>query len=169
MGCLCTGRFRRRPRPTIPEPTNTYQWSRAVLRLRAPTALAEVLRLEADSKFFRSLFVVFLFLAVCSFVHLSGSVALVAAAIIVYSVASFSLLGPDQTSQNFEIQSNQHANLDEGSVVVTTESRLPETQVKESAGSSGSGARALGPHHCSMPHHVVAARSKPIEIKLLIN
>jgi hypothetical protein len=59
--------------PTIPEPTNTYQWSRAVLRLHAPTALAEVLRLEADSKFFRSLFVVFVFLAVCTLVHLPGS------------------------------------------------------------------------------------------------
>jgi hypothetical protein len=58
--------------PTIPEPTNIYQWSRAVLRLRAPASLAEVLRLEADSKFFRSLFVVFAFLALCSFVHLPG-------------------------------------------------------------------------------------------------
>lgn len=59
--------------PTIPLPTNTYQWSRAMLRLRAPVALAEVLRLEADSKFFRSLFVVFVLLAICSFVHLPGS------------------------------------------------------------------------------------------------
>jgi hypothetical protein len=50
----------------IPEPTNTYQWSRAVLRLRAPAALAEVLRLEADSKFFRSLFVVFVFLEIAA-------------------------------------------------------------------------------------------------------
>ena len=58
---------------TILEPTNTYQWARAVLRLRAPAALAEVLRLEADSKFFRSLFVVFVFLAICSLVHLPGS------------------------------------------------------------------------------------------------
>ena len=59
--------------PTITEPTNTYQWSRAVLRLRAPTALSEVLRLEADSKFFRSLFVVFSFLAICSMIRLPGS------------------------------------------------------------------------------------------------
>ena len=48
----------------------------------------------------------------------------------------------DQTSQNFEIQSNHHANLDEGSVAFTPESRFPETQVKESAGSSGSVASA---------------------------
>jgi hypothetical protein len=59
--------------PTIPEPTNTYQWSRAVLRLRAPTALAEVERIEADSKFFRSLFVVFVVLAAFSIVQLPGS------------------------------------------------------------------------------------------------
>jgi hypothetical protein len=57
----------------IPEPTNTYQWSRAVLRLRAPASLAEVLRLEADSKFFRSLFVVFLILAICSLFHILES------------------------------------------------------------------------------------------------
>jgi hypothetical protein len=49
---------------------------------------------------------------------------------------------PEQKSQNFEIQSNRHANLEEGSVAVTTESRFPETQVKESAGSSGSAASA---------------------------
>lgn len=41
---------------------------------------------------------------------------------------------PDQTSQNFEIQSNHHATLDGGSVAFTPESRFPETQVKESAG-----------------------------------
>ncbi|HEY1798568.1 MAG TPA: hypothetical protein VGG57_20820 [Stellaceae bacterium] len=52
--------------PTIPEPTNTFQWSRAVLRLRAPAALTEVLRLEADSKFFRSLFVILVLLAIAS-------------------------------------------------------------------------------------------------------
>lgn len=34
---------------------NTFQWARAVLRLTAPAALAEVERYEADSKFFRSL------------------------------------------------------------------------------------------------------------------
>ena len=56
--------------PSISEMMNSYQWSRAVLRLRAPAALAEVLRFEADSKFFRSLFIVFVFLAACSFVNL---------------------------------------------------------------------------------------------------
>ena len=48
----------------------------------------------------------------------------------------------DQTSQSFEIQSNYHANFDEGAVAVTTESRSPETQVKEIAGFSGSTASA---------------------------
>jgi hypothetical protein len=59
--------------PRIPEMTNNYQWSRAFLRLRAPAALAEVLRIEADSKFFRSLFIVFVFLAVYCLVNLWGS------------------------------------------------------------------------------------------------
>lgn len=58
--------------PDTPVPINTYQWSRAVLRLLAPSALAEVTRLEADSKFFRSLFVVFALLAICSVAHLPG-------------------------------------------------------------------------------------------------
>jgi hypothetical protein len=49
---------------------------------------------------------------------------------------------PDQTSQNFEIQSNHHATLDGGSVAFTPESRFPETQVKESAGFFGSTASA---------------------------
>lgn len=37
---------------------NTFQWSRAVLIARCPAAAADVHRLEADSKFFRSLLVV---------------------------------------------------------------------------------------------------------------
>ena len=48
----------------------------------------------------------------------------------------------DQTSQNFELQSNYHANLDGGTVAVTTQSRLPERQVKEISGFSGSTASA---------------------------
>jgi hypothetical protein len=47
---------------------------------------------------------------------------------------------PDQTSQNFEIQRNHHANLDEGSVAFTPETRFPENQVKESTGFYGSSA-----------------------------
>lgn len=37
---------------------NTFQWARAVLTLSHPQGMAEVARLEADSKFFRSLMVV---------------------------------------------------------------------------------------------------------------
>lgn len=47
------------PGLAAPEPSNTYQWSRAVLRLRAPAAYTDVQRLEADSKFFRSLCLLF--------------------------------------------------------------------------------------------------------------
>tara|TARA_R110002110_G_scaffold2894_4_gene14764 strand:+ start:2160 stop:2813 length:654 start_codon:yes stop_codon:yes gene_type:complete len=41
---------------------NTYQWSRAILTLNHPAGMAEVARLEADSKFFRSLVVVLVIL-----------------------------------------------------------------------------------------------------------
>jgi hypothetical protein len=51
---------------------------------------------------------------------------------------------PDQTSQNFEIQSNHHATLKGGSVAFTPESRFPETQVKESAGFFGSAGERWG-------------------------
>lgn len=37
---------------------NTFQWTRSVLLAKAPTAAEDVHRLEADSKFFRSLLVV---------------------------------------------------------------------------------------------------------------
>ena len=36
-------------------PMNTFAWAKTVMALRAPRALAEVQRFEADSKFFRSL------------------------------------------------------------------------------------------------------------------
>lgn len=47
-------------RPKGPEDhrINTFKWAKTVLMLRAPAALADVNRYEADSKFFRSLVVV---------------------------------------------------------------------------------------------------------------
>src|SRR6266850_157843 len=42
---------------------NTFQWTKARLAIQCPTALGEVQRLEADSKFFRSLLVVLLVLS----------------------------------------------------------------------------------------------------------
>ena len=39
-------------------PMNTFKWAKTVLMLRAPGALADVQRYEADSKFFRSMMVV---------------------------------------------------------------------------------------------------------------
>jgi hypothetical protein len=69
---------------------------------------------------------------------------------------------PDQKSQNFEIQRDHQANLEEGSAAFTLENRFPENQVKESMGFMVP-PRARGPtHHCSTPHHAVAARLKPI-------
>ena len=43
---------------------NAFQWAKARLIIQCPSALLEVQRFEADSKFFRSLVVVLLFLAV---------------------------------------------------------------------------------------------------------
>lgn len=40
------------------DPMNTFAWAKATLIFRAPAAYADVLRYEADSKFFRSLVVV---------------------------------------------------------------------------------------------------------------
>lgn len=45
---------------------NTYQWARATLTLNHPAGLAEVARLEADSKFFRSLVIVLVILLVAT-------------------------------------------------------------------------------------------------------
>lgn len=42
---------------------NAFQWAKARLTIQCPDALVEVQRLEADSKFFRSLVVVLLFAA----------------------------------------------------------------------------------------------------------
>jgi hypothetical protein len=42
---------------------NAFQWAKAHLAIKCPAALVEVQRMEADSKFFRSLVVVLLFLA----------------------------------------------------------------------------------------------------------
>lgn len=48
---------------------NTFQWSKAMLVLGHPEGMAEVGRLEADSKFFRSLVVVLAFLLVLMIAH----------------------------------------------------------------------------------------------------
>ncbi len=74
---------------TITEPMNSYQWARAVLRLRAPAALAEVLRHEADSKFFRSMFVVLLFILIMKLGSIRGAEAF---PIPSYVLASLSIL-----------------------------------------------------------------------------
>ena len=59
---------------------NTFQWTRAVLIAKSPPAADDVHRLEADSKFFRSLLVVFVMSSIVFFSGgkvLEGIVALV--------------------------------------------------------------------------------------------
>jgi hypothetical protein len=46
-------------------PVGVYQWARAWLRIHSPEATAELDRLEADSKLFRSLSVIGLALLIC--------------------------------------------------------------------------------------------------------
>jgi len=46
---------------------NTFQWARSVLIAKGPIAAEDVHRLEADSKFFRSLLVVFVLVAIVLF------------------------------------------------------------------------------------------------------
>lgn len=48
--------------PDAARAINTYQWARAILTLNHPAGMAEVARLEADSKFFRSLVIVLVIL-----------------------------------------------------------------------------------------------------------
>ena len=54
------------------KPLNTFQWARAVLLAKCPAAAQDVHRLEADSKFFRSLLVVSALAALLFFIR--GSV-----------------------------------------------------------------------------------------------
>lgn len=59
---------------------NTFQWSRALLIASAPGAADDVHRLEADSKFFRSMMIVCMLVAAILLVEgkaLQGSIALV--------------------------------------------------------------------------------------------
>jgi ABC-type siderophore export system fused ATPase/permease subunit len=44
--------------------TNTFQWAKANIQVRSPSAAVEIHRLEADSKFFRSLIVVLLVISI---------------------------------------------------------------------------------------------------------
>jgi hypothetical protein len=48
-------------------PLNTYAWAKSLLMLQWPAAAADVQRYEADSKFFRSLVVVTLLMAMLTF------------------------------------------------------------------------------------------------------
>lgn len=53
---------------------NTFQWAKALMVLESPEASAEVARLEAASKFFRSLVVVFAILAILNIVAILNAV-----------------------------------------------------------------------------------------------
>jgi hypothetical protein len=65
-------------------PGGMYQWARVWLRLHSPEATAELDRLEADSKFFRSLSVLAFAVVICwnEFPHWAGELPLAVSAIV---------------------------------------------------------------------------------------
>lgn len=62
---------------------NTFQWSRSVLIAKCPAAAEDVHRLEADSKFFRSLLVVSTICSIVFFVDARSTEGLVALGLVV--------------------------------------------------------------------------------------
>jgi mannose-6-phosphate isomerase-like protein (cupin superfamily) len=55
---------------TRKEVVNTYKWIKHFILIKQPEALIEIKKLEADSKFFRCLVIVFIFMAIVSFAYL---------------------------------------------------------------------------------------------------
>jgi len=68
---------------------NTFQWSQSVLLTSCPKAAEDVHRLEADSKFFRSLLVVSLIAAVTFFMERKHIAALVAVLLVIPCFARY--------------------------------------------------------------------------------
>jgi len=68
---------------------NTFQWARAVLIAKCPAAAEDVHRLEADSKFFRSLLVVCLLSSIAFFLGARAVEGLVALALVPPSFARY--------------------------------------------------------------------------------
>lgn len=68
---------------------NTFQWSRSVLISVCPTAAEDVHRLEADSKFFRSLIIVCVLAAVAFFVSRRWVEGFIALALVVPCFARY--------------------------------------------------------------------------------
>jgi 8-oxo-dGTP pyrophosphatase MutT (NUDIX family) len=68
---------------------NAFQWCKARLMLKHPPAIAEVERLEADSKFFRSLLIVLLILVPLSSSQHQREIAIAAAALLPFAFWRF--------------------------------------------------------------------------------
>ncbi len=69
------------------EVLNTYKWILNFISIKHPEALAEIKKLEADSKFFRCLVISFVLISIYSFAHLQiiiGSIFLVLALLSIY-------------------------------------------------------------------------------------
>jgi len=68
---------------------NTFQWAKANAQLRYPAAMLEIRRHEADSKFFRSLIIVLVVLAVVLIRKLAWIETVICLALIVVSFARY--------------------------------------------------------------------------------
>ncbi len=82
-----------------PDVINAFQWSKARLTQQCPAALEGVTRLEADSKFFRSLVIVLLLVAPWSFAQqrtAAGLVALVCVALAFWRYVNLRLKSTNQ-------------------------------------------------------------------------
>ena len=68
---------------------NTFQWSRSVLLAKCPVAAQDVHRLEADSKFFRSLLVVSVLASIAFFYDSKPCAGIIALALVIPCVARY--------------------------------------------------------------------------------
>ena len=82
--------------------TNYYDWCLSDVRVNSPAGAIEVDRLQADSKFFRSMVFVFLLTALVSIRESSTSISLAAAALTVFAIWRFCELRWTATKRVYE-------------------------------------------------------------------
>jgi len=93
------------------EVLNTYKWGLHYLSVKYPQLINDVKRLEADSKFFRSLVISFLIIAIYYFTQYSGKMGLLMLAIAALSFYRYGDLRYKSTSLVYElIVTIQHLN-----------------------------------------------------------
>jgi hypothetical protein len=93
------------------EVMNTYKWGQHFLQIKYPQLMLDVKRLEADSKFFRSLVIAFLIIACYYFLHQQIKVGFILLGIAMLSFYRFGDLRYKSTNLVYElIVTTQHSN-----------------------------------------------------------